>query len=169
MISVPQDTIVSLCRKHGPSLKLSSGLDGVRLMWAIAGAESSFGADCTPRHENAYDVGGFYYQHSPSVRALIKSYGSAGASSYGPWQVLLVNAPNFTPSELQADPDKCAQAFVCHMNIFVLGFRGARTLEQIAQTYNSGNFYPNPSPEVLRYVDKVRNYYDRYHVPDNAG
>jgi hypothetical protein len=138
MISFPRTTVADLCRKYGPQIKFPSGLDGVRVMWAISGEESTFGDDCNPRHEKAYDKGGYYYLHSAEDKELVDKYGSLAASSFGPWQVLLINAPNFSPSELQTDPDKCAQAFMGFMRSFVLGYRRAKTLEQIAQTFNSG-------------------------------
>lgn len=166
MKSIPRNIVASLCRQYGHAIRCSAGLDGVRLMWAISGAESSFGDNCAPRHENAYDRGGYYYLHSNEEKRLVDRYGSIAASSFGPWQVMLVNAPGYTPDELEDNPEKCAQAFVIHMNNFVLDFRKAKTLEEVAQTYNSGNFYPNPSSSVLRYMDAVRHYYDSYPMPD---
>lgn len=167
MNSYPKETIAALCRKYGPQLNLPAGLDGARLLWAISGNESSFGEDCTPRHENAYDKGGFFYIHSAEDAALVDRYGPLAASSFGPWQVMLINAPGCSPLDLEDDPEKCAQAVVIFINHFIIGFRKAKTLEQIAQTYNSGNFYPAPPPGVLLYADKVRQYYDNYPLPDN--
>ena len=50
--------VADQCRISGPDLAgLPRGVDGAQLLWAMAGNESSFGVNCTPRHEPAFDVG----------------------------------------------------------------------------------------------------------------
>lgn len=154
--------ILELCNEFGADLKLPSGLSGARLLWGLAGCESSFGRDCTPRHERAFDKGGYFYVHSGEDRQLVQKYGKLAASSYGPWQIMLINAPGCSPDELLSDPRLCAHMSVRFIDSFVVGFRRAKTLEQIAETYNSGNFYAHPPPGVLRYADHTRKYYDIY-------
>jgi hypothetical protein len=164
-MNVPRSTVAALSRRYGPQIRMPAGLDGTHFMWAESGAESTFGDDCTPRHEVAYDKGGYYYLHSQEDEELVEKYGSLAASSFGPWQMLLINAPGCSPEDLDDNPEKCAQAFASFVNRFVIGFRRAQTLEQMAQTYNSGNFYPNPPAGVLRYGQDVRHYYDGYPLP----
>jgi hypothetical protein len=85
--------VAEVCRQLGPTLKnLPPGVNGATLLWAITGNESSFGANCTPKHEPAYDVGG-RYASSPYQAPLLVKFGSAAACSYGPMQVMLCNAP----------------------------------------------------------------------------
>jgi hypothetical protein len=154
-----KEQIQQTCATFGSLLKLPVGIDGAKLMWAISGAESSFGANCTPRHEPAYDVNGYYARTSKDVQGLLAVYGSQAAYSYGPWQIMLVNAPGFSPEQMTMDLTTNAQAFVGYVNRFVLGYRKAATVEQIAQTYNSGRFGVNVSPGVLAYGQKVADYY----------
>jgi len=167
MSQVDPTTIRYLCVKYGPLLLLPPGIDGAALMWAIAGRESTFGRDTTPRHEPAYDVGGIYALN-PSQAALLTRYGRAAACSYGPWQVMLVNCGNMTPSDLD-DPEKAARACVFHTNGYVLCTQNAATVEQIAQTYNSGNFSRPATGEVLAYIAAVRKYYDAFEMANRKG
>lgn len=162
MNQVDPTTIRYLCLKYGPLLLLPEGIDGAALMWAIAGRESTFGHNTTPRHEPAYDVGGMYSEEERQAE-LLRRYHAAAACSYGPWQVMLDNCGAMTPSDLD-DPEKAARAFVGHMNGYVLGTRKAETVEQIAQTYNSGNFLHPAIGSVLAYVVAVRKYYDAFEM-----
>lgn len=169
--------IAKLCFAYGDLLKDhlensddGSGLDdpelrriqGPQLLFAIAGVESSFGANCKPRYEPAYMPGGLYYQQStPSsaFRTLYAKYGRDAAASYGPWQLLLCNAPGFTPYELANDAEKACQATIGFFKRYVFGIRFARTLEQIADTYNSGTWRDAVTPTVQGYIRKVTHSY----------
>ena len=157
-MAFPTYTIVALCQKYGPSLKLPPGIDGAKLLYALAGNESSFGANCTPRHEPAYDVGG-HYADSSVCRPLLAQFGSAAACSYGPWQLLLANAPQCTPTELMSDADAACAATVAFLNSYVLGLRKAQTVAQIAEIYNSGCLSQHPADGVLRYIRSAVQYY----------
>jgi hypothetical protein len=157
--------LADLCRKHGPDFNVSGctgpdllPLDPAKALWAIAGKESSFGLNMKPRFEPAYFVGGRYYQKSQDVRNWIKAYGTLGASSFGPWQILSVNAQPFTPPDLLNDMDACATATVKFLNRFVITDRHAMDLEEIARTWNSGSPYgttfdPKYVPEVFGYYN----------------
>jgi hypothetical protein len=151
-------TIAALSEKYGPMLLVDPDIDAGALMYAIAGRESSFGHDFIPRHEPAYDVGGAY-ANAPTQAKLLQLYGRAAACSYGPWQVMLDNCAGFTPNDL-LNPENGARAFVHFLNGYVIATRHAHTIEQIAQTYNSGNFEHEATGEVLDYVQTVRKYYD---------
>ena len=165
--SIPRKVVAALCRKYAGPLKdtddgTGNPIDGARLLWAIAGNESTFGDNCKPRHEPAYDVGGVYYNRSSAVQATVKRWGPAAACSYGPWQVLLVNT-QCSPEELGSDPTKACEAAVHYISTFVLGFRKARTLAQILDTYNSGNWRDANVP--LKYIHDGTNYYQNYPLP----
>lgn len=103
-----RSAVAEACRQFGLTLKnLPPGIGGAQLLWAITGNESSFGADCVPRHEPAYDFGGTYAS-SPDQASLLERFGSAAACSYGPLQVMLCNAP---AGSSPADFDDLTTAF----------------------------------------------------------
>jgi hypothetical protein len=158
-ISYPRATIYVLCLKYGPQIKVPAGLNGPRVMAAIAANESSMGQDCDPRHEPSYDVGGHYdegVQHD-----MLEKYGRAAACSYGPWQVLPLNAPPFTPVDLLSDPDAGARAFVIFFNAYVIRDHHAQSIEQIGQIYNGGHASAHPLPGVVRYAADLEKAYNQ--------
>jgi hypothetical protein len=160
--------IVKLCFAYGNLLNLEGTDDGgganlpiqgSQMLWALAGVESSFGANCKPRYESAYMPEGLYYRQSPSMRELYRKYGRDAAASYGPWQLMLCNAPGYTPYELATDPEKACQATIGFINRFVIGVRYARTLEQFADVFNSGTWRDSVTPQVQGYIRKVTHNY----------
>jgi hypothetical protein len=154
---MPPAAILDLAKQYGSQLALpvQGILDPVAVMCAFAQNESSFGADCKPRHEPAYDRGGRYDRNEQA--ALLDKYGHAAAFSYGPWQTLPCNALAFSPAELEADPEICARAFVADMNHRVLPH--AMTLGEMAQIYNAGHVAIVMAPGVLRYAGDLRANY----------
>ena len=60
--SISRQLLGQLCHANGPALELAESvdtsngkpIDGVRLLWALCGVESSFGANMAPRHEDVY-------------------------------------------------------------------------------------------------------------------
>src|ERR1017187_8108565 len=114
MVNFTKQQIADQCRISGPQLVgLPSGIDGAQLLWAMSGNESSFGANCAPRHEPAFDVGGVY---APHMQSILAQYGSAAAYSYGPWQIMYVNAwPAATPEQM-SDLKVCAAVTVAFLN-----------------------------------------------------
>lgn len=159
-----KEQIAAACATYGPQLNLPAEIDGAQLLWAISGQESSFGANCTPRHEPAFDAGGMYSRTQPMPR-LLEKFGSAAACSYGPWQIMLANAADTSPEVLLSDLDAAAKATVAFINSFVLGHRQAKTVEQIAETYNSGHISLNPAPGVLKYLTNVAHTYSTVALP----
>lgn len=146
--------IADACRAYGPQLtELPYGVDGVQLLWALSGNESSFGANCTPRYEPAYDVGGRYADAD-----LLARFGRAAACSYGTWQIMFVNCPpNYVPSDMN-DLDKAAVATVLFLNRQLNRFRPS-TLRSIGAIWNGGNPGALQRPEVQVYADRLeRNY-----------
>lgn len=158
MITFPKEEVISLCLKYGPLLRVPDALKGSQLMAAIASNESSLGANCGPRHEPAYDVGGAY-AGNPTQAALLREYGSAAACSYGPWQVMFINCPGYSPQELETCVDDCARAFVAYFNSYVIKTRNAQTLDEIGQVYNAGHISENPALGVVRYVSDLTRAY----------
>lgn len=131
--------IADACRAHAGDLDASllDGYDAAQLLWAICGNESSFGANCSPRHEPAFDVGGTYAA-APAQAALLKAFGSLGACSYGPMQVMLVNAPaGYSPNDFD-DVDKAIAAGAYALGR-LLAHNKPTTLAQIGACYNGGH------------------------------
>lgn len=146
--------IATACRSYGSQITgLPDGVDGEHLLWALSGNESSFGANCAPRHEPAYDVGGRY-----ANAALLARFGHAAACSYGPWQIMFVNCPpNFIPEDMD-NLDKAAAATILFLNRQLTRFRPS-TLELIGSIWNGGNPLALSSVRVQHYADElVRNY-----------
>ena len=141
--------IAAVCQKLAPSLgPMPPGIDGAQLTWAISGNESSFGAQCQPRHEAAYDVGGVYANHLP-MPTLLHLYGSAAAMSYSAWQVMLCDAPaGYSPTTF-LDINMSARACVYVLNGILRRFRPT-TLAQIGECYNAGRETPDAA-----YTDKL--------------
>jgi hypothetical protein len=154
---MPSEVILGLSKQYGPRLALPIAgiLDPVAVMCAFAENESSFGVNCTPRYEAAYDRGGRYDQHEQA--ALLDKYGRSAAFSYGPWQTLPCNALSYSPTQLERDPELAAEAFIADMNRRVLP--RANTLGEMGQVYNAGHISPNMSAGVLRYVVDLRKNY----------
>ena len=154
------------CRAWGLMLSVPQGVDGVKLLWALSGCESSFGADASPRHEPAYDVGGAYAKN-PEQAALLQLYGSAGACSYGPWQIMLVNVhPAASPAEM-ANLNRAAMETVSFLNREIFEREEPQTLEEIAEAYNSGKWKWQTVPAgVARYAADCRKYYDSEPMPE---
>jgi hypothetical protein len=161
MNSFPKIDVLAACAKYGPQLKVPSGLDGERVMIAIASNESSIGANCGPRHEPAYDIGGSVWASSPAQRALVAKYGRDGASSFGPWQTMLINCPAATPAQLETDLSACAAAFVAFFDSYVAHQQPAN-VAQIGQIWNGGHIYKtsNPPPGVVQYCADLQKAYD---------
>lgn len=139
-INFARAELITTCRKNGSLLDLvGTSIDGVRLLWALAGNESSFGRNCLPRYESAFYTGGAYGS-SDQMGPLIAKFGHNAACSYGPWQLMLVNAPVGTVPEDFASIDNAALFTVDFINHRIIKAQGAKTVEEIADSYNSGSF-----------------------------
>lgn len=152
--------IADACRLHAADLSpaLLADYDPAQLLWAICGNESSFGANCPPRHEPAFDVGGTYAKATAQA-ALLAEFGALGACSYGPMQVMLVNAPKGTAPGDFADVDKAIAAGAYALGN-LLEHNRPTTLAQIAACYNGGHIPTGSWPQgVLAYANElITNY-----------
>jgi hypothetical protein len=140
-MKVAPEIVAALCRKHAPGLLTpvkwaGSPLDKVRLLWGIAGVESSFGWNCNPKHEAGYCYGGKYFDRERS-----HDWGCLAHCSYGPWQVMFENFPlGVSPLSLVWDSDgRVASEVVClgavrRLNQIIAG--GAPGLSDIVLHYN---------------------------------
>lgn len=162
VVTMPRIQLGQLCRGYGSALELvgttgpdGKSLDGARLLWALAGRESSFGGNMVPRHEPSWDVGGGLYHGSPPLQAYIAKYGKAGACSYGPLQAMAFNLQPYTPAQLAADPATAFAASIKFFNRYVIENWKDKTLLDVCDTWNAGNprasALPGYYPLVLRY------------------
>jgi len=133
-------------------------LDLNAALWALGGAESTFGKFAhQPRFEKAYARGGRYF-----LPDLDKQFGDAAAMSYGPWQVMYCNAHKvtggyITPDDMKGMTYAAQVATVKWLDHAVLA-RGARSMREIADAWNTGSHRDNilPAPE---YLEKVERFY----------
>lgn len=159
MVSFPKQEVLDCCDQYGSMLHLPAGLDGRKVMAAIASNESSTGANCGPRHEPSYDVGGTLAKGLQQTVALAH-FGSRAACSYGPWQMMFVNFSGVAPDRLNTDIDACALGFVKFFNSYVIAARHAQTLKDIGQVWNFGHMTPTPPAGVANYCQKLQAAYD---------
>lgn len=150
-----QIAYAAICRKYGPTVApLPFCIEGKRLLWGLGGIESSFGADTIPRLEP-------YYVHDPNggMPALLKKYGLAAAMSYGPLQMMFVNAPEgATPQDFE-DDDKAMLYSVDFLNKQLQRFKPL-TLETIGQIWNGGEPMQHPDAGVIRYCADLERFYN---------
>jgi hypothetical protein len=169
MNSITKEQMIALCRKYGPSLDLDLGatddgsghpIDGTTLLWALSGRESDFGANMKPRHEPAFDVGGPYSKTIAAIAGL-NEWHSAFACSYGPLQIMAVNAPGFSPAVLLAYPEQAMLSAVCRLKSQVLIKQKAYRIGQICECWNDGHIISGAMdpPAVQSYIDEVTQYY----------
>lgn len=80
--------LADACRLYGRQIQyLHPSVNGIHLLWALAGNESSFGANDVPRHEAGYCRGGKYFD-----KDLTAKYGCWAHCSYGFSQIMFANA-----------------------------------------------------------------------------
>ena len=153
-----KEEIVAACREYGPQIVgLPVGIDGAQLLWAMSGNESSFGANCAPRHEPAFDVDGVYGS-GPVMTPLLAKFGSAAACSYGPWQIMFCNAPiEYTPDSFNS-LDNAAHATVVFLNRMIVRWK-PENLAEIGECWNGGHVMQHLIPAVAAYVQRlIENY-----------
>lgn len=161
-----RDELADVCRRWGGMLWLPAAIDGPKLLWALAGCESSFGANCAPRHEPYYHQLAVEGKNQQLVR-LTALFGCEAHSSFGPWQELLVNSGPGTKPEDFANISRCAMEVVTFINRRILGGEKAQTIEAIAEAYNSGKWaWLEVPPGVERYAADCRRYYDTEVMPE---
>jgi hypothetical protein len=151
--------IANECRNMGRNIMpMVDGVDSTQLLWAISGVESSFGVNCNPRYEAAFDTGGAY--DNAVMAPLLARFGSEAAKSYGPWQIMFVNAPTgFLPTGF-TDLRHCSIATIAYLNKLIRIFRPIN-LAEIGNCWNGGHVYKQPYPAAIQaYVGKLQKAYD---------
>lgn len=155
------DSWKTLVRAYAPQVRVPVGILAEPLLLAIADVESSGGTNNVPRHEQAYDIGGFYWKRSPQVRRAVKMWGSFAACSYSSWQIMYPLALEMGLQE-SVDPvtlrqDEAALPWiVAALNVRVFG-RGAANLKDVGDAWNSGSFTDASVP--FEYIERLRSAY----------
>lgn len=160
-MNLPRTLVASLCNAYAGELIEVPGVDAERLLWALSGNESSFGADFSPRHEPAYCHGGPMFNAADT-----RNWGCLAHCSYGPWQVMFANfPPGISPQALiQVGPgmaEICIRAAIADLNAAIKS--GAVTLEQIAEVYNAGSLRPKIVP--ADYISRLVANYNTVPMP----
>lgn len=151
-------------------------LDGDVLLEAIAHVESSGGANNWPRLEAAYMPKGVTVTaqgrlifgtgacFNEIVRKRWLKWGVSSAGSYGPWQILYHTAADLgfagAPWELWS-PETVRMFVIARLR--KIEKAGARTVEEFADAWNSGNFRDTIIPSV--YINEVKAAYTALSVP----
>lgn len=151
------EVVANLCRGYAGMLWLPPGVDDGQLMWAISGNESSFGANCAPRHEPAFDKGGIY-GNSAIMNPLLAKFGSAAACSYGPWQMMFCNAPDGTTPDAFNDIAVAFRLSAGFLNQRLAKYRPS-SLADVGEIWNGGHPMMTPSAQVASYVQRLSQNY----------
>lgn len=151
-----RETFDELCRIGAMHLRTPDGIDGYRLLQAIGGCESSFGANVVPRFEKVFGRGGKYFSVD-----LDKLYGDSAACSWGPWQIMYPNAARVMPElgkpwRLQ-DPIVALIASTRWLQMEIFGRQKAITIRQVFDAWNSGSHRDRFVP--VQYVEKALKFY----------
>jgi hypothetical protein len=154
-----QQQVSAQCQAVGSQLvSLPSTIQGEQLLWALSGNESSFGINCGPRHEPAFDVGGQFYRTSAQQQKLVSQFGSAAACSYGPWQMMFCNAPaGSTPADFD-DIAKCTSIALGFLNAQFKHFQ-PKSISDIGSIWNAGHVQNPFSPGVQAYANLLQIHY----------
>jgi hypothetical protein len=163
-VKIAPEIVAEFCRKYAdavltPTMWQGTRLDKVRLLWGIAGVESSFGERSNPHHDASYCVGGRWFDREKTL-----AWGCLAHCSFGPWQVEFPNFPiGVSPLSLMWSMDGriaselCLAAAVRVLNRAIAA--GSRNLGDIVYHYNGpGNVdaysarlsecFDHPMPEV---------------------
>lgn len=153
------EAFAKYCRRLAPLLDAagSLGLDAFALLHMLGGVESSFGAEAhRARYEKAYDVGGRYF--SPELTAR---FGRDAACSYGPFQIMFVNAwatdTAVTPNDM-LDPLIAGFISCEYLNKRLRRDRPS-TPAAVLDMWNTGTSRDKIKPDP-RYAEKGVGYYE---------
>lgn len=155
-----KEDIKACIRTHMHMLILPDDIDPFKLLWAICGEESSFGQNVKKRYEPIYGPGGKYYNQSLRIQQDYKLYGKDACSSWGPWQIMYPTARELgfkkSPYELHGMEESIPYV-IKYINKRAIE-RGAKTVTEIADAYNTGTHRDNI--HNYKYEREVKAIYD---------
>lgn len=127
-----------------------------KLLWSIAGCESSFGIDTDDYYEKAFDVGGKYW--NDNLKRLKAKYGRSVCCSQGVFQLLYITAYELGYRGLPRNlifPEIQIEYVIEYINRRLRGFN---SVVEFADGYNSGSFKDKHIPH--KYIAKFKRIYD---------
>jgi hypothetical protein len=129
--------------------------DGKALLGALAENESAFDAADGPRFEPSYYYGSKKYEQSKELRAAIARQGALAACSWGPWQIMAMNALRLGYSLDEPLHDLwhagVSAPFVVRLVEEILTQQKPPTPTDFADAYNSGSWRDSISVHVAKY------------------
>jgi len=164
--------LVAAIRLWAPQVALSgtaSGLtwvgDGRAVLGALAENESAFDQGDAPRFEPSYYYGSKKYSENQQLRDAIAHQGALAACSWGPWQIMAMNAIRFGYSLEEplyglwhAD---VSAPYVVKLVQEILAKQQPPTPADFADAYNSGSWRDSISAAVAKYkADFARRFPD---------
>lgn len=131
------------------------------ILWAVYFCEKYTKGNRKPRFEASYAPGGYFYEQSPTVQQEHKLWGDYAACSYSNFQILYITAQElgYQGPPLGLDRDSVAIRFVVEYLNRRAFARGAKTVEQVADAYNSGSFRDEFQP--VAYIQKFVRQYEK--------
>lgn len=142
-------------------LKAPEGLEPKCILWALYYCEKYNTRNRVPRFEKAYALDGYYYGRSPEVRKRYAQWGRDAACSYSNFQILYNTACElgYDGPPLALDRDSVAIPYVTwYLNIRIFK-KGAKTIEEVADAYNSGSYQDSNVPAA--YIAKFKRNYTK--------
>jgi len=140
-------------------LRVPEGMDPCAVLFAVYDCEKYTPSNKVPRFEAAYAPDGIYFKNSELVRMEYAKWQAWAACSYSNFQILYIVAVElgYDGPPLALDRDSVAIPYVVrYLNERVFD-RGATTIEQVADAYNSGSFKDTIKPE--HYIAKFKRQY----------
>jgi hypothetical protein len=154
--ALDEQTLKALISTYFVAFSPYPGIDGKRLIYALAMNESSGGKNCNPRHEMGYCTG--VYSKNPIIINLTAKFGHMAHCSYGPWQIMLDNCPpGYTPDQMR-DPAECARGTAAYVIKSNQAHR-PKSVAEWGQFWNGGHVGAS-NPDVNAYVVQLQKYYD---------
>lgn len=152
--------IKRLIEEYSPLVKAPNDLCACSILWAIYDCERYSKGNRVPRFEPAYALAGVYFKTSKHVREAYAKWGYWAACSYSNFQIMFITAQElgYTGPPLALDHDSVAIPYVTrYLNKRVFD-KGASTVEEVADAYNSGTYLDSNVPE--KYIRKFVKQYD---------
>lgn len=152
--------IKRLIQEHAQTLPVPEGIDAEALLWAVYRCEKYDKHNRVPRYEKAYAPEGAYF--NDAVEKLYKKWGVFASCSYSNFQILFVVAVElgYEGPPLALDHDSVALPYVVRYIYRRCVHTGAKTVEEIADAYNSGTHLDDNVPAA--YIKRFRQYYDAH-------
>jgi len=143
----------------------NNSINKKKLLWTLAGIESSFGKNVNYRYEKAFDIGGKYYNEK--IKRLKNKYGKGACCSNGVWQLLFITANELGYKGLPRNlifPEIQIKYVIRFINQRLKGFND---LIEFADGYNSGNYKDENKPK--EYIKKFIKIYNEIHTEELNG